>query len=227
MNRIAKAFIAASCAVVTAFGFAACDFGINSPKSAYQVAVENGFTGTEQEWLNSLKGSNGSDGSDLDIEEVYNVAVSNGYGGTFLEFLKEYLSVNVSENNNTDTIAHNMMSVVSVCCGFTVTTTIGGGFFGSMIKHGRMEDAGAAMERAKDDLYRLQSELRDIEVPMDFQVDVGGFLSFADMFFDNIFVDWMVQSRINDARDQVVEATARVQTILADLQEWEWRLLKG
>ena len=83
------------------------------------------------------------------------------------------------------------------------------------------------MERAKDDLYRLQSELRDIEVPMDFQVDVGGFLSFADMFFDNIFVDWMVQSRINDARDQVVEATARVQTILADLQEWEWRLLKG
>ena len=59
---------------------------------------------------------------------------------------------------------------------------IGGGFFGSMIKHGRMEDAGAAMERAKDDLYRLQSELRDIEVPMDFQVDVGGFLSFADMF---------------------------------------------
>ncbi|HIS30679.1 MAG TPA: hypothetical protein IAB44_03890 [Candidatus Limivivens intestinipullorum] len=104
---------------------------------------------------------------------------------------------------------------------------IGGGFFGSMIKHGRMEDAGAAMERAKDDLYRLQSELRDIEVPMDFQVDVGGFLSFADMFFDNIFVDWMVQSRINDARDQVVEATARVQTILADLQEWEWRLLKG
>lgn len=83
MNRIAKAFIAASCAVVTAFGFAACDFGINSPKSAYQVAVENGFTGTEQEWLNSLKGSNGSDGSDLDIEEVYNVAVSNGYGGDF------------------------------------------------------------------------------------------------------------------------------------------------
>ena len=130
MNRIAKAFIAASCAVVTAFGFAACDFGINSPKSAYQVAVENGFTGTEQEWLNSLKGSNGSDGSDLDIEEVYNVAVSNGYGGTFLEFLKEYLSVNVSENNNTDTIAHNMMSVVSVYCGFTVTTKIGGGFFG-------------------------------------------------------------------------------------------------
>ena len=88
MKRICKAFIAAGCAIVTAFGFAACDFGTNTPKSAYQVAVENGFTGTEQEWLNSLKGSNGSDGSDLDIEEIYNAAVKNGYTGTFWSFSK-------------------------------------------------------------------------------------------------------------------------------------------
>lgn len=26
-------------------------------KSAYDIAVENGFVGTEEEWLNSLKGS--------------------------------------------------------------------------------------------------------------------------------------------------------------------------
>lgn len=28
-------------------------------KSAYEIAVEQGFTGTVEEWLNSLKGSNG------------------------------------------------------------------------------------------------------------------------------------------------------------------------
>ena len=32
--------------------------------SAYQVAVKNGFTGTEQEWLDSLIGSDGQDGQD-------------------------------------------------------------------------------------------------------------------------------------------------------------------
>ena len=32
----------------------------NNGKSAYELAVENGFTGTVQEWLNSLKGANGS-----------------------------------------------------------------------------------------------------------------------------------------------------------------------
>ena len=29
----------------------------SSGKSAYEIAVENGFSGTEEEWLNSLKGS--------------------------------------------------------------------------------------------------------------------------------------------------------------------------
>lgn len=33
-------------------------------KSAYEVAVDNGFTGTEQEWLESLKGKDGKDGVD-------------------------------------------------------------------------------------------------------------------------------------------------------------------
>ena len=33
-------------------------------KSAYQIAVDNGFSGTESEWLATLKGSDGADGTD-------------------------------------------------------------------------------------------------------------------------------------------------------------------
>ena len=33
-------------------------------KSAYEIAVENGFVGTEAEWLASLKGTDGKDGQD-------------------------------------------------------------------------------------------------------------------------------------------------------------------
>lgn len=33
-------------------------------ESAYEIAVDNGFVGTEQEWLNSLKGADGHDGAD-------------------------------------------------------------------------------------------------------------------------------------------------------------------
>lgn len=33
-------------------------------ESAYETAVKNGFEGTEQEWLDSLKGKNGEPGKD-------------------------------------------------------------------------------------------------------------------------------------------------------------------
>lgn len=131
VNRIWKAAAAIGCALAMTLGFTACEFGDVGAKSAYQVAVENGFKGTEADWLKSLQGADGSDGKDLDVEEVYAAAVRNGYEGTFLEFLKEYLSVDVSENNDTEMLAHNLMSVVSVYCGFTVTTRTGGGLFGS------------------------------------------------------------------------------------------------
>ena len=38
-------------------------------KSAYIIAVEHGFTGTENEWLQSLKGSDGKDGITPDMSE--------------------------------------------------------------------------------------------------------------------------------------------------------------
>ena len=38
--------------------------GASNGKSAYELAVENGFDGTLSEWLNSLKGTSGRDGVD-------------------------------------------------------------------------------------------------------------------------------------------------------------------
>lgn len=69
-------------------------------KSAYEIAVANGFTGTEFEWLVSLKGSdgkdgvNGKDGADgqdgingADGKSAYIIAVEHGFTGTETEWL--------------------------------------------------------------------------------------------------------------------------------------------
>lgn len=45
-------------------------------KSAYELAKENGYTGTVQQWLASLVGANGEGG-----ESAYEIAVRNGYVG--------------------------------------------------------------------------------------------------------------------------------------------------
>lgn len=42
----------------------ALETAISQAKNAYQIAVENGFEGTVEEWLESLKGEKGADGKD-------------------------------------------------------------------------------------------------------------------------------------------------------------------
>lgn len=54
-------------------------------KSAYELAVEDGYTGTEAEWLLSLVGENGSSGADG--KSAYELAVENGYQGTVDQWL--------------------------------------------------------------------------------------------------------------------------------------------
>ncbi len=117
MRKICKSILTVACAALFMFNFTACEQ--KEIINAYDIAVQNGFQGTEEEWLSSLKGSNGMDGAGLDIQDVYEAAQANGYEGSFLEFIKEYLNADVQEDNDTKTIAENMLSVVSIYCGFS------------------------------------------------------------------------------------------------------------
>lgn len=94
----------------------------------------------------------------------------------------------------------------------------GGGFISGMMKHSRMNDATVYMENAKNQLQIFQRELKDVHVPMEFQLEIGTFLTFADFFFDDIISDCLVQSRIGETREQVNEAIRQVRRILSDLQ---------
>lgn len=94
----------------------------------------------------------------------------------------------------------------------------GGGFITDMVKHSKMNDASRCMEDAKYHLRRFQKELRDINTVMEIRLDVGEFLSFADFFFDGLVADYLVQSRISDARSQVDEAIQQVKNILVRLE---------
>ncbi len=94
---------------------------------------------------------------------------------------------------------------------------IGGGLISTMIKRSKMDDAKSDMEQAKFDLMVFSNELRDVSSQFDLDIDTDDFLSFADFFFDNFFVDMMVQEKINNARYQVDDAIARVEHIMASL----------
>ena len=100
---------------------------------------------------------------------------------------------------------------------------IGGGMFSSMIKHSKIDKANAEMEQARYDLENFQRELKDVYVNFseELRVDISGFLSITDMFMDNIFSDWAVQSRIREAQSDLKTLIRRVQDILNDLDRIE------
>lgn len=56
-------------------------------ESAYDIAVKNGFDGTEAEWLASLNGNDGKDG--VDGKSAYEYAKDGGYMGTEEEYAKD------------------------------------------------------------------------------------------------------------------------------------------
>ena len=114
MKKIAKSALAIGCAAILSFGFVGCQKEIIN---AYDIAVENGFQGTEEEWLLSLKGADGKDAPSLTFEDLYETAKKAGYEGTLLDFCLE-IGIDVKEDNDTVTLAKNITSVVSLNCAF-------------------------------------------------------------------------------------------------------------
>ena len=125
MNKLVKKLLCLVCAattIVSATAFSACELE-SEVINAYDIAVKNGFQGTEKEWLLSLNGKNGKDGEDgkdVTVDDLYEAAKAEGFTGDKIEFIQSLVG-EYDANNNTQTIAKNVTSVVSIFCGFRKT----------------------------------------------------------------------------------------------------------
>ena len=74
-------------------------------------------------------------------------------------------------------------------------------FFSDMIKYSHIDEAQSRIEALQAQLRRFGTELRDVDGRgMGLNIQIDGFLTFADYFFDNFFVDMAVNSRIDRPR---------------------------
>ncbi len=96
----------------------------------------------------------------------------------------------------------------------------GGNLISGLMKHSRLQEASRYMEEARRDLSYFQQELRDIQAPGLSSV-AGDFLTFADFFFDGFIADILMQSKINEARNQCAEAIRRTQELLTRLRQYQ------
>lgn len=86
---------------------------------------------------------------------------------------------------------------------------MGGGVFATMAKHSKIDEARKAAHEAQKHLQRFRVELADADQRLHASLDLDGFTSFADFFFDGLIMDWVVQSRIQEASAACLSATAK------------------
>ncbi|MDY4014828.1 hypothetical protein [Parafannyhessea umbonata] len=94
---------------------------------------------------------------------------------------------------------------------------LGGGILTSLVKRSRLDGASEAVGRAQRDLEAFARELHDCSGVTGMDLRRSDMLELFDIVFDNSITDLFVQSRIEDAREDVRRARARVQAILAEL----------
>ncbi len=95
---------------------------------------------------------------------------------------------------------------------------LGGSIFSSMMKHSRVDDSLELIEQAKNDLCIFEKELMDVNISRNLHMEMGGFLKCADIWMDNFFVDYMMQSKINEASRQVEQTIEQVENLLGQLK---------
>ena len=95
---------------------------------------------------------------------------------------------------------------------------LGGGLITTMVKHSHLDSAQDKVNVLQQRLRTFRTELVDIDFQEDIQIQIDGFLRFADYFWDGIFADWMVQGKIHDSQSQVGEVLAKVNSVIMKLQ---------
>ena len=108
--------------------------------------------------------------------------------------------------------ADEILESLSSAEGWGTWDLIGGGLIADLAKHSKLDEAQAAVEYLQSQLRAFRTELADVTISADFQVNIDGFLRFADYVFDGIFADWAVLDRINQA--QVEDTRAQICAVL-------------
>lgn len=134
-RRILTVAIIAIVSVLVAVLFCSCLSESKQGESAYDVAVRNGFTGTEQEWLESLKGTDGTDGKDgtngtdgkdaFTLDELIAKYLADNPGSTEADFYAS-LGLDVTPSITT-TVQQALKSSVGVICTSPYSSPFGSG----------------------------------------------------------------------------------------------------
>ncbi|UOE92595.1 hypothetical protein [Alkalihalobacillus sp. LMS39] len=103
--------------------------------------------------------------------------------------------------------------------GWSTWDMVGGGLLTTAIKHDHLDSAKKSIHTAQKKLRHFYEELLDVKHHVNAQIELGSFLSFADFFFDGLFIDWMVHGKIQESLDQILKAKQETSSVLKTVKQ--------
>ncbi len=97
----------------------------------------------------------------------------------------------------------------------------GGGIITHMAKHSHLDEAQDLVSDLQSKLRRFKTELADIQITANMQVNIDGFLRFADYFFDGLFADWAVGDKISQSMNSVSSTRSQISRTMDRLDQME------
>ncbi|HYF77496.1 MAG TPA: hypothetical protein VD973_10215 [Symbiobacteriaceae bacterium] len=92
---------------------------------------------------------------------------------------------------------------------------LGGGMIATAMKHSRIDEARSYVHAAQSALAGFRRELNDVAMVIRVdEIQISGFATFADYFFDGLITDWIIQSRINDSMESARRSRSQVGNVL-------------
>lgn len=157
----------------------------------------------------AIKAAGGSDAEEiLKLEERL----------VYLESQKKELREAISAGDTALNIANQVLSSLDSAEGWGTWDLLGGGLISDIVKHSNLDNAQASIEELQSQLRRVKTELADVTIHADMQVNVDGFLRFADYFFDGLFTDWAVMDRISQSQSQMYNTRSQIESVLSRLE---------
>jgi hypothetical protein len=175
--------------------------------------------------LTSLTGAHAAYAAVLDEKEGLLAGGDDARGPRLLELadergrltgeLKELGEAHRAAGSATQALGHLTSRLGSAENWSTYDTFFGGGMIASAIKHSRLDEAADAAAAADRSLALLRTELADVDgatvtAP---RLEITELTRFVDIFLDNIFTDFSVLNRIEQAQQRVAECARLVSTV--------------
>ena len=136
----------------------------------------------------------------------------------YLESQKRELEEAISAGRAALTTADQSAGSLDSAEGWGTWDLFGGGLISDLAKHSHLDDAQASVEFLQSQLRRFKTELSDVTISADFQVNIDGFLRVADYLFDGIFADWTVLDQIHQSQAQIQNTRSQICNVMDYLQ---------